>query len=382
MNKTVLVIGYDGYIGHALTLRLLKQGYKVIGIDDCSRRYTVSEMNSYSVIPILSMKHRSNSFKEYGNFEHFRMNFNHDYLQFGNIVKKYKPNTIVNLAQQPSAPYSHISRNHTLITVNNNINGTLNCLYVIKENNPDIQLIQIGSMGEYDQSMGVDIEEGVFNFEHNDKIAENVIYPRRAPSFYHGSKIASTYFIDLAVRSWGLNVTDIMQGIVYGNSTLEIFETGLDTRLDIDECFGTVLNRFIVQTIIGHPLTIYGEGEQQRGFLALNDSIQCLMLAIENPADGYRTWNQFAEPYSIMDLTRILEDIFEYYHIRVKVQHIDSPRTENTSRCYFNAKTTKLEDIGFEPTTNIENEIRYIINKMKNVDLSDLYDVVLPKIRW
>ena len=379
----VLVLGVDGYIGHALALKLLKKGYRVAGVDNSSRRKYVSEFGSDSVMPILPMHERIFQMKKYDSiYDFLRMDITTEYDLLLRLIKEFQPGTIVNLAQQPSAPFSHISRKHCMSTVNNNINGTLNCLYAIKEINPDIQLIQIGSMGEYDQSSGVDIEEGTFDFQHNGKVAKNAIYPRRAPSMYHGSKIASTYFIDLAVRSWGLNVTDIMQGVVYGNWTSEIEETGLQTRLDVDEAFGTVINRFIIQAHMGHPLTVYGKGEQQRGFLALNDSIQCLMLAIDNPIEGYRTWNQFAEPWSIVDLAEEVKSLFAHYGQYVGIEHIDTPRVENTSNCYYNAKTVKLEELGFKPTRTIEDETKYIYESLTGVDLSSFLPMMLPKIEW
>ena len=383
-KETIIVLGCDGYIGSALILRLLNKGYRVVGIDNLSRRDTVdNELGSISAIPILSMANKMWYLKEYGDFEFYAIDVDKDYFMLNSVIKKYQPSTIVNLAQQPSAPFSHRSREEAINTINNNINGTLNCLYTIKENKPDIHLIQIGSMGEYDQSMGVDIEEGTFDFIHNGRTAKDVIFPRRAPSFYHGSKIASTYFIDLAVRSWGLNVTDIMQGIVYGNWTEEIEETGLQTRLDTDECFGTVLNRFIVQSLIGQPLTVYGEGEQQRGFLPLNDSIQCLMIAIENRAKGYRTWNQFATFYSISKLANTVQKIFlEYFHMKVNIEYIPTPRTENTNSVYYNPKVDKLKELGFQQTRTIFQEIRYILDTVGDTDLSTLEKVVMPKIKW
>lgn len=230
---TVLLLGSEGYIGHALKLRLLKKGYRVICVDNGSRDVNVREIGSFSATDI-----SNRDVNLYGNeyyFYDFSIDSEYEYLL--SIIRDFRPSTIVNLAQQPSAPYSHKSLRHMKYTVRNNEMGTLNCLHAIKESDRDIHLIQIGSMGEYDQSMGVDIEEGVFDFTHNGKTAKNVIYPRRSPSFYHASKIASTYYIDLAVRCWDLSVTDIMQGIVYGNWTPEIEENGMQTRLDSDECF-------------------------------------------------------------------------------------------------------------------------------------------------
>jgi UDP-sulfoquinovose synthase len=386
-KDTILLLGNDGYIGTALTLRLLGNGYNVIGVDSEIRRHNVKKMGSFSAIPIDMPLERVKKYKEMGNFEYYPFDISRDYQRLRFLIEYHQPHTIVNLAQQPSAPFSHRSLADATETIMNNELGILNILEAIRTTDRDIPFITIGSMGEYDQSMGVDIEEGVFDFHHNGKVAENVIYPRRAMSFYHGSKIASTYYTDLASRSYGIRATDIMQGIVYGNWTDEIEYYGINTRLDSDESFGTVINRFIVQAVLGHPLTIYGAGEQQRGFLALNDSIQCLMLAIENPPDKgeYRTWNQLDTPYSINmvaeTIRNIINDNFRNI-IHCGIQHIDTPRAENTSNVYYHAKVDKLEQLGFDPTRTIEDEVNYIIPKLMKLDLAGLGDVVMPRIVW
>ena len=201
---------------------------------------------------------------------------------------------------------------------------------------------------------------------------KNIEYPKRYNFNYKDDNYMYVKLSDINIQKY--------EGKIY-NFEVEDDHTYL-IPVVAHNCFGTVLNRFIVQAFMNVPLTVYGEGEQQRGFLALNDSIQCLMLAIKNPAIGYRTWNQFAEPYSIMDLTRIIEDIFYEYNINVNVEYIETPRVENTKPCYYHAKTDKLEKMGFEPTTNIANEIRYIIDKIKSIDLINFYKMIKPKINW
>ena len=387
MNKdTILVCGSDGYIGHPLVMRLLNHGYEVIGVDNLHRRMDVREMESSSAIEIESSLRRQKKLNEqYSNsYRLYCFDIAKEYYNLCDLINEHKPKTIVNLAQQPSAAFSQKSREHTINTSNNNINGTLNCLYAIKEIDPSIHLIQIGSMGEYDQASGIDIEEGVFDFEFNGRVAKNTIFPRRAPSFYHGSKIASTYYIDLAVRSWGLRVTDIMQGVVYGNWTPEIEENGLHTRLDSDEAFGTVLNRFIVQAFIGKPLTVFGNGEHSRSFLALNDSIQCLSIAINNvPKRGeYRTWNQLDDKWKMIDLANKVVEVCKDFDILASISKIPSPRTEVTDDFYFNPKSVKLKELGFVPTSNVAREIAYIIGILKPENVKDLCNVVMPKIRW
>jgi len=385
VGETILVFGCDGYIGSALTLRLLGNGYDVIGVDNESRRYNVEQvMGSFSATDIDDPKDKLLKYNDIGNFEYFPYDISQDYSRTRFLMDYYKPHTVVNLAQQPSAPFSHRSLLDAANTIVNNEIGLINILHAINDINRNIPFITIGSMGEYDQSMGVDIEEGIFDFHHNGRVAKNVIYPRRAPSYYHGSKIASTYYTDLASRSYGIRATDIMQGIVYGNWTPEIEETGINTRLDSDESFGTVINRFIVQALIGHPLTVYGRGEQQRGFLALNDSIQCLMIAIENPPEKgeYRTWNQLDTPYMIREVADIVSQEAYNKGIISEIIHIDTPRAENTHKVHYKANVKKLNDLGFVPTRTIKDEVGYIIEKLRDKDLSELKNVVMPKITW
>lgn len=387
MKKNVLVCGWDGYIGYALTLRLLERGYSVTGIDNFSRRKYVKSMNSFSATPIDDPDERINILREIGDFEHFTQHLHGDYERMCNYLSIRKPDVIVNLAQQPSAPFSLRSREDAVNTTNDNIIGTLNMLYYMKEFAPDAQLIQIGSMGEYDPAMGTDIPEGTFDLELNGRVARNVIFPRRPGSLYHASKVASTYHIDCACRWWGLKATDIMQGVVYGNWTPEIEKYKTHTRLDSDECFGTVVNRFIIQALVEEPLTIFGEGLQSRGYLALNDSVQCLMLAIENPpVDGeYRTWNQLDEVWNIVALAGAVQKVGKKWGLDVKKVHIPSPRAERTDDFQYVPYVEKLIQLGFEQTRQVEDEIefafRYLLPIAKT-ELFPLQNVVEPKITW
>lgn len=381
--ETVIVVGCDGYLGHTLTLRLIKKGYNVIGFDNFTRRKTVEEMESFSALPISEPEERHELFKNYGagNFHFAADNIATKYRNLKKYMEAYKPKAVVNLAQQPSAPYSHKSRESCLYTTLNNIIGTLNVVYAIREGSPDTPLVQIGTMGEYDHSAGLPIYEGTFDLTLEGKTA-NVIYPRRPGSWYHASKVASTYHIDAASRWWGLKATDIMQGVVYGNWTPEIEETRSHTRLDSDEAFGTIVNRFIVQAALGLPLTVYGDGEHSRGFLALNDSIQCLMLAIENPPkEGeYRTWNQLDETFT---MNQIAEKVQSACGSPVAIEHIPSPRAEKTDYFPYDVRTDKLTKMGFEQTRTIEDEVEFAMRFLKDCDeIYPLENVVMPEIKW
>ena len=392
--KTVLLCGCDGYIGHALTLRLLTKGYRVIGVDDFQRRYTVEHyMSSFSATDIQTPQQRYDVFEKIGEFDFIECAIDSDIEKLEQTLQHHggrffgEIDIIVNLAQQPSAPFSLKSQQDAIETTYNNLIGTLNILYFMKKYAPKAHLIQIGSMGEYDHAAGIDIAEGTFDFEFRGRTAKNIIYPRRPGSFYHASKVASTYYIDAASRWWGIRATDIMQGVVYGNWTPEIEKHGSPTRLDTDECFGTVVNRFIVQAILDEPLTIFGEGDQKRGYLALNDSIQCLMLAVENaPAHGeYRTWNQVDTVHTINEIADMIIEKGKKWNLDVKIEKIKSPRAEKTTEFeYYKVDDNKLRNIGFIPTGTIKNEANYVFSELMPVknDLFPLRNVILPIITW
>lgn len=384
MKKTVIVAGCDGYIGHALTLRLLDNGYRVIGIDDFQRRENVEEMQSFSAVDIQDPDARHEIFRGIGDFEFYETSIDavHEDLEF---LAGEKPLAFVNLAQQPSAPYSFKTKDHARSTTENNLLGTLNVLYYLKDNSPRTHLIQIGSMGEYDHSAGTTIHEGTFDLIIDDRVAPNSIFPRRPGSFYHASKVAATYYMDCACRWWGLQATDIMQGVVYGNWTPEIEKYKCPTRLDTDEAFGTVVNRFVVQSLLGEPMTVYGEGLQQRGYLSLTDSVQCLMLAIENPTEEYRTWNQLDKQYSVVSIAAEIEQVCKRkFGIDTSVEYLDPPRAEKTSDFYYNVITDKLKVLGFKPSRSIADETEYMLSQLIPVkdELYPLTEVVKPKITW
>jgi len=385
--ESVLVLGCDGYLGHALTLRLLEEGYEVFGIDDYQRRKHVKEMGSFSAIDIQDPTERQNLFSSIGDFEWDFADISVPDM-FKDALPLGSPDVIVNLAQQPSAPFSLLNQEEASDTSINNLIGTLNVLYYMKEFAPDAHLIQIGSMGEYDHACGIDIAEGVFDMEFNGRIAKSVLFPRRPGSFYHASKVASTYYIDCACRWWGLRATDIMQGVVYGNWTPEIEMYNSPTRLDSDECFGTVVNRFIVQSVLGEDLTVYGDGEQKRGYLALNDSIQCLMLAVQNvPESGtYRTWNQIDTTHTINEIAHLISYVaVNDFDLKTSIQHIPTPRAEKTDTFeHYKVYADKLKELGFEPTRKIIDEAKYGIGKLLPVkdELYPLKEVVIPNIKW
>jgi UDP-sulfoquinovose synthase len=381
----ILILGSDGYIGWPLTLKQLSKGNEVIGVDNFSRRKNVEEMGSWSAIPILSGRERINKIQEkYKNKIKF---FEGDLLD-GNfiedIIKKTQPDAIVHLAEQPSAPYSMIDMEHAAYTQKNNVLSTLNLLYAIKTHSPKSHLVKLGTMGEYGYGTGLDITEGFCEIEIHGKKA-TIPYPKQAGSWYHWTKVHDSNNIMFACKLWGLRSTDIMQGIVYGTRTKEIDSEFLHTRFDYDEAFGTVINRYCTEAVIGHDLTVYGKGGQKRGFLALSDSIKCISLLIDNPPkDGeYRVVNQFDEVYQISELAERVKKIGKLKGLEVKISHIEDPRVELEEHEYV-VEHKKLKELGFVPTQDIDDELKNMLDDLLRYKdrIMQKKESIIKKIHW
>lgn len=384
--STIMIFGYDGYIGYPLAMRLLKKGHRVIGIDNYSRRANVFKMGSMSATQTDSPEDRMRILREMGDFIPHIVDIHKEDKIIDYYIEQYKPGTVINLAHMPSAPYSQMDLDHSNHTLINNIIGTNNILWAIKNHTPCSHYITIGSTGEYSHYSNIDIEEGTFKFEHNGRQSELCIFPRAPGSVYHMSKVGSTYLIDFLTRTWKLRCTDVMQAVVFGGYTPEIIESKSPTRLDSDEAFGTVLNRFVVQALLDIPLTIYGEGKHKRGFIALNDSLQALEIAIENPADKgiVQTWNQLSEWHSMNDIADMVLKVASEKGIMATKSHIPTPRTEITEDHYYKYVTEKLPMLGYKPTRTIEQEIKYLFDTLELDDVKKcrLKKVVMPKIKW
>ena len=288
----------------------------------------------------------------------------------------------MHFGEQRSAPFSMIDREHAVLTQVNNVVGTLNLLYIMREDFPDCHLVKLGTMGEYG-TPNIDIEEGYITIEHNGR-KDTLPYPKQPGSMYHLSKVHDSHNIHFACRIWGLRATDLNQGIVYGVLT---DETGMDelliNRLDYDGVFGTALNRFCIQATVGHPLTVYGKGGQTRGFLDIRDTVRCIELAIANPAEPgeFRVFNQFTELFSVGDLAMMVKKAGNAMGLNVDINHIDNPRVEKEEH-YFNAKNTKLLDLGLQPhllsDSLLDSLLNFAVKYQNRVD----HKQILPKVSW
>jgi UDP-sulfoquinovose synthase len=323
----VLVIGGDGYCGWATALYLSSRGHEVAIIDSLVRRHWDNELGVSTLTPIAPIQKRIDRWqgltgKKIGLYVGDITNY--EFLS--STFRQFEPESVVHFGEQRSAPFSMIDREHAVATQVNNVVGTLNVLYAIKNDFPDCHLVKLGTMGEYG-TPNIDIEEGYITIEHNGR-KDTLPYPKQPGSFYHLSKVHDSHNIHFACKIWGIRATDLNQGVVYGVLTEE---TGIDeyliNRLDYDGVFGTALNRFCIQAAIGHPLTVYGKGGQTRGFLDIRDTVRCMEIAINNPAQPgeFRVFNQFTELFSVRDLAKMVQKAGQAMGMKVEIDNLENP---------------------------------------------------------
>ena len=298
------------------------------------------------------------------------------------MIAETRPEAVIHYGEQPSAPYSMMSRERAVETQYTNVIGTLNLLFSLRDHVPDCHLVKLGTMGEYG-TPNIDIEEGYIEIEHKGR-RDVLPFPKLPGSLYHCSKVHDSTNVHFACRVWGLRATDLNQGVVYGIETSETAgDERLITRFDYDEIFGTVLNRFCVQAVIGHPLTVYGSGGQTRGFLNIRDTLRCVELAVENPAEQgeFRVFNQFTEQFSVTQLAELVKGAAEHLGYTVEVQHCENPRVEQEDH-YFNAVHTKLIDLGLEPTLLGEELVASMIQAIERHKKHVIAGSIDPHTRW
>jgi UDP-sulfoquinovose synthase len=381
----VFIAGVDGYLGWPLALALAQRGHEVAGIDAYYRRDWVAEIGAQSATPIRRMTERLQAFHDqFGQSLDFRRGDLSDYNLVLNMLRSFEPEALVHLGEQPSAPYSMMDVQHAVFTQTNNIVTTLNILFAMRDACPQAHLVKLGTMGEYG-TPNVDIPEGFFTIEYRGR-TDTLPFPRQAGSWYHQSKVHDSHNVAMACRIWGLRSTDIMQGVVYGTRVEAMGEDErLVTRFDFDQCFGTAINRFCAQAVIGQPLTPYGRGGQQRGFLPLRDSIQCLQLALEHPpaAGEYRVFNQFEETYGVFDLAEKVKKVGDQLGLRVEIRPTENPRIEKEEH-YYRPDHDHLIRLGYRPTRDMEGEIKIVLGDlMQHRDrIAARKRALLPDIRW
>ena len=379
----IAVLGGDGYCGWATALHLSRRGHSVAIVDNFARRQWDYELGVQTLTPIRPLAERLRVWYELTGrvIEQFAGDVT-DYDFLHATIRDFEPDAVVHFAEQRSAPYSMIDRKHAVFTQVNNVTGTLNLLFALRELRPGCHLVKLGTMGEYG-TPNIDIEEGYIAIEHNGR-KDVLPYPKQPGSFYHLSKVHDSHNIMFACRIWGLRATDLNQGVVYGTATREtMMDEALINRFDYDEVFGTVLNRFCVQAAAGHPLTVYGKGGQTRGYLDIRDTVRCVELACLNPARAgeCRVYNQFTEQFSVLELAHLVQAAGRKMNLEVEINHLPDPRVEAEEH-YYNARHSKLVELGLKPHLLSESLLDSLLNiAMRYADRID-QSLFLPKVNW
>lgn len=379
----ILVLGGDGYLGWPTAMYLSQRGHEVAVLDNFAKRRWELELNVEPLIPIRTLHDRVRAWQEVtgrkielfvGDLRNFEV--------VKGVLESFRPDALVHYGEQPSAPYSMIDHSRAVFTQMNNLAGTLNILWAMREILPDAHLVKLGTMGEYG-TPNIDIEEGFIEIEYKGR-KDVLPYPKQAGSFYHLTKVHDSHNILFACRVWKLRSTDLNQGVVYG---IETEETQLDPRLatsfHYDEVFGTALNRFCVQAAAGVPLTVYGEGGQTRGFLDIRDTLRCVELSILNPpqAGEYRVFNQFTETFNVLGLAKMVKAEGKKLGLEVEIQHLDNPRMEKEQH-YYNPTHTKLIELGLQPHLLSDVLLDSMLKRVLEYTQRIKRDIILPHVTW
>ncbi|NOX83690.1 MAG: NAD-dependent epimerase/dehydratase family protein [Alphaproteobacteria bacterium] len=352
----ILVIGGDGFCGWPTSLHLSNLGHAVTIIDDLSRRKIDVELEVESLTPIKPISVRLGAWKEISGkdirFEN--INVAKNYARLLHLLEEEKPNAIIHFAEQRAAPYSMKSSYHKRYTVDNNINATNNVLAAIVESGIDAHLVHLGTMGVYGYgTAGMKIPEGYLpiKIETDDgrEIRQEILYPANPGSIYHMTKTQDQLLFAFYNKNDGLKVTDLHQGIVWGTQTAETRkDERLINRFDYDGDYGTVLNRFLMQSAVGHPLTVHGTGGQTRAFIHIQDTVKCIQLAVENPpqhGERVQILNQMTETHRVRDLAKMIAD-----KTGAEITNVNNPRNEAAEND-LDVENQRLLGLGLDPIT-------------------------------
>ena len=398
-DMRVMILGIDGYLGWTLALWLGSLGCEVSGVDNYNRRKWLRERGSHTVVPIARMTERLHAAREILglniNFREIDILNERDRLR--EFIQELKPEAIVHYGECPSAPYSMIDVDHAIEVQKNNVLGTLGLLFIMRDVVPETSLLKLGTMGEYGTPLtGRPLFEGMFpadavlHWDNREWSLGGELTPRDPVSFYHCSKAQDTLNVYEACKYWRLRSYDIMQGVIFGIHTEQIAkDRRLRTRLDIDEWFGTIINRFVAQAVVGIPLTLYGSGQQIRGFIALRDAMECMTRLIASPPEPgqYAVVNQISGVYSVRELAYTVARLGrKYFNLPVQVQRVENPRVEADIHP-FEAIYEKLpKNYGFQPKTTVEEEVHRMFEVLTQPEIKERIEekkhLILPKTWW
>lgn len=396
-NMRVMILGIDGYLGWTLALKLGRLGCKVSGIDNFMRRKCIAEKGADSVVPIYDIPTRLRAAKEVLNVNiKFREIDLLNRKELAEFLMEEQPEAIVHYGEIPSAPYSMVDCDHAIKVQYNNVIGTLGLLFLIKEIVPETCLLKLGTLGEYGSPLtGRPLFEGLFPadavliWNGGEWSLGGELTPRDPVSFYHVSKVQDTFNIYEACKYWWLRSYDIMQGVIYGVYTDEVAaDKRLRTRLDVDEWFGTIINRFVAQAILGMPLTLYGEGEQIRGFIALEDAMECMVRLVCSPPEPgqYDVVNQVSGLYKLSEIAETVAKVAEKFDKHVKIQKIENPRVEADKHPFVVVSEKLPEMFGFTPKVSLERELTRMFELLTQPEIEErlrrLINVIMPQTWW
>jgi UDP-sulfoquinovose synthase len=394
----VLILGMDGYLGWPLALKLAKLGCDVYGVDNYLRRQLVEEKGAKSITAIRSMPERIREAKaQLGVDIRFKEIDILDQSALLDVIKEFKPDSIVHYAEIPSAPYSMSNVGRATKTIQNNVVGLMGVLFGLRDYVPEASIIKLGTMGEYGSPLtGRPLFEGLFpgdavlQYQGQEWSLGGELTPRDPVSFYHVSKVQGTFLVYEACKYWWLRAYDVMQGVIYGLHTEEtqVSET-LDTRFDIDEWWGTVINRFVAQTIAGIPMTIYGSGNQKRGYITINDAMQCMVRMIMNPPEPgqYDVVNQLTDVFSVREIAEAVARIGKAeFGLVPTIQRLENPRVEAEEHPYEVLHSKLKDNFGFASESSLDDEVRYLFTKLSQPDcrtrIEENRQSLVPITRW
>lgn len=379
----VLILGGDGYLGWPTAMHLSQLGHEVMVVDNYLRRQLCRNINREPLFDVPNLDQRAELWLAVsGHRIEVRIGDVCDYPLISGIFRDWGPDAVVHYAEQPSAPYSMMGRDQAAETIGNNLVSTLNLAFAIRDFAPSCHLVKLGTMGEYG-TPNIDIEEGYLEVEHNGR-SDIFLFPKKPGSIYHLSKVQDSDMLYFAAKTWGLAITDLNQGPVYG---VESDGTAADPRLatifNYDDVFGTVLNRFVVQAVAGVPLTVYGKGGQVRGYINIRDTLQCIELALREPAgEGeFRVFNQFTETFTVNDLAAQVQRVGNGMGLHVAVNSVPNPRQEQEEH-YYNPKNTGLLDLGLTPHLLTDEVVDGMLGFLLDHKARIRTDYVLPKVSW
>lgn len=379
----ILVLGGDGYLGWPTAMHFAARGHEVMAVDNYLRRRIAMETRSEPLLTTPNLNDRADIFESVSGYKvDVRIGDLTEHEFVDGLFREFQPDCVIHYAEQPSAPYSMIGRREAQLTLDNNLSTTFNVIWGVMQHAPSCHIVKLGTMGEYG-TPNIDIEEGYIEIEHKGR-KDTFLYPRAAGSLYHTTKVLDTDLLYFYVRIYGLRVTDLMQGPVYGLSTSE---ADMDARLvpnfHYDDIFGTVVNRFLVQAVAGVPLTVYGRGGQTRGYLNLNDTLQCVDLAAHNPVEPgeLRIFNQLTETFSVLEIAEKVRKVGADLGLEVEVNSIPNPRKEAEEH-YYKPVYTGLLDLGLEPHYMTDEVVAGLLKRCLNHKDEIRRDRIMPRVSW